>query len=69
MYILTGGKKKKGFVLSRKCYSVWKPRREERTNVVNGSKYIVTLTTESINSDQRQHQVEKLFWALGRIEL
>lgn len=42
---------------------------EERTNAVNGSKYIVTLTTESISSDQRQHQVEKLFWALGRTEL
>ena len=41
----------------------------ERPNVVNGSKCIVTLTRESINSDQRQHQVEKLFWVLGRIEL
>lgn len=45
------------------------PHGNERPNVVNGSKCLVTLTRESINSDQRQHQLEKLFWVLGRIEL
>lgn len=38
--------------------------KEERPTVVSGSKYIATLTRESMGSGQRQHWVERSYSGL-----
>lgn len=43
--------------------------KEERPTVVNGSQYIATLTREHKEWPKTASSREKLFWALGRIEL
>lgn len=43
--------------------------KEERPTVVNRSQYIATLTRELKEWPKTASSREKLFWALGRIEL